>query len=85
MNFEQRFNATRTTNNALTVNVLGQVAALGDTSLPFVGIHGTSACNKIFNLDGTKVAGCSLKKGQKYIYKDGFPVLSIYPRVIFFL
>lgn len=82
VNFEQTLVPNKDTSDSLTINVFGHVSALGNTPLPFVGIHGTSPCNKIFNLDGTK-AGCRLKKGQKYIYKDGFPVLSIYPRVIF--
>ena len=62
-------------------NVVNNVnAAILGVPLPFVGVDGTSACDNIFNLDGTS-AGCSLKKGVDYIYKREFPVLQIYPTV----
>ena len=56
-----------------------QAAILG-VPLPFVGVDGTSACDNVFNLDGT-VAGCSLKKGTEYLYRREFPILSVYPTV----
>lgn len=55
-------------------------AAVLGVPLPFVGVDGTSACDNIYNLDGTP-AGCSLKKDVEYIYKREFPVLQIYPTV----
>lgn len=55
-------------------------AAVLGVPLPFVGVDGTSACDNIYNLDGTP-AGCSLKKDIEYIYKREFPVLQIYPTV----
>ncbi|KYN36074.1 Epididymal secretory protein E1 [Trachymyrmex septentrionalis] len=49
--------------------------------ISFVGVDGTNACDNIYNADGSK-AGCPLKKGEQYIYKNSFPILSIYPRVL---
>lgn len=64
-----------------TQNVKNSVnAAVLGVPLPFVGVDGTSACDNIFNKDGT-LAGCSLKKGVEYVYKREFPVLPIYPTV----
>ncbi|CAL7951227.1 unnamed protein product [Xylocopa violacea] len=48
--------------------------------LPFVGVDGTSACENVFNADGT-TAGCALKKGTEYTYKREFSVLQIYPTI----
>lgn len=56
-------------------------ALLFNVPLPFVGVDGTNACDNIYNADGSK-AGCPLKPGVEYLYKNSFPVLSIYPRVI---
>ncbi|KOX78887.1 hypothetical protein WN51_08646 [Melipona quadrifasciata] len=62
-------------------NIVNNVSAsIFSVPLPFVGVDGTTACDNIFNLDGTS-AGCSLKKGVDYIYKREFPVLQIYPTV----
>jgi Niemann-Pick C2 protein len=47
---------------------------------PFIGVDGTDACPEIFLPDGSK-AGCPLKAGQEYVYKNSFKVLEIYPRV----
>jgi Niemann-Pick C2 protein len=47
---------------------------------PFIGVDGTDACPQIFLPDGSK-AGCPLKAGQDYVYKNSFKVLDIYPRV----
>lgn len=57
-------------------------ALLLNLPLPFVGVDGTNACDNIYNVDGSK-NGCPLKKGVEYLYRNSFPVLSIYPRVIF--
>jgi len=56
-------------------------ALLFNVPLPFVGVDGTNACDNIYNVDGSK-AGCPLKKGVEYLYRNSFPVLMIYPRVI---
>lgn len=72
----QQFTAPKDT-NSLTVKVWAKV--LG-AQLPFPGIDGTSACDKIANLDGTP-AGCKLREGQRYNYKHSFPILAIYPTV----
>ncbi|KAK1137675.1 hypothetical protein K0M31_002172 [Melipona bicolor] len=62
-------------------NIVNNVSAsIFSVPLPFVGVDGTTACDNIFNLDGTS-AGCSLKKGVDYIYKREFPVLQIYPTI----
>lgn len=55
-------------------------AILFNVPLPFVGVDGTNACDNIYNPDGSK-AGCPLKEGVEYIYKNSFPVLAFYPRV----
>lgn len=55
-------------------------AAVLSVPLPFVGVDGTSACDNVYNADGTP-AGCSLKKGVEYHYKREFPILPIYPTV----
>lgn len=73
---EQKFVADRDVEDV--VNVVN--AAILHVPLPFVGVDGTSACNSIYKTDGTP-AGCSLKQGVEYIYKQEFPVLQIYPTV----
>ncbi|XP_076283176.1 Niemann-Pick type C-2b [Lasioglossum baleicum] len=47
--------------------------------LPFVGVDGTSACDNIFNEDGTHLESCTLKAGTHYVYKREFAILPIYP------
>lgn len=49
--------------------------------LPFVGVDGTSACNNIYTEDGTHKTKCPLKAGEKYLYKNSFDVLPIYPTI----
>lgn len=49
--------------------------------LPFVGVDGTSACNNIYSEDGTQKLQCPLKAGEKYMYKNAFDVLPIYPTI----
>ncbi|XP_017883515.1 NPC intracellular cholesterol transporter 2 [Ceratina calcarata] len=73
---EQKFVPDRDVENAVTV----VNAAILGVPLPFVGVDGTSACNSIYNMDGTP-AGCSLKQGVEYIYKNEFSILAIYPTV----
>ncbi|XP_011170763.1 ecdysteroid-regulated 16 kDa protein [Solenopsis invicta] len=55
-------------------------ALLFNVPLPFVGVDGTDACENIYNVDGSK-NGCPLKPGTEYIYRNSFPILSLYPRV----
>jgi Niemann-Pick C2 protein len=45
-------------------------------------VDGTDACPQIYFPDGSK-AGCPLKAGQEYVYKNSFKVLDIYPKVRF--
>lgn len=56
-------------------------ALLFGVPLPFVGVDGTNACDNIYNVDGSKT-GCPLKPGVEYLYRNSFPILPIYPRVI---
>lgn len=49
--------------------------------LPFIGVDGTSACDKVFAEDGETQASCPLKAGETYVYKNSFPVLEIYPKL----
>lgn len=49
--------------------------------LPFIGVDGTNACDKLFLEDGETKAKCPLSAGQTYIYKNSFPVLEIYPKL----
>ncbi|KOC66690.1 hypothetical protein WH47_00899 [Habropoda laboriosa] len=66
-------------------NIVNSVnAAVLGVPLPFVGVDGTSACENLFNADGTS-AGCTLKKGVEYTYKREFPILQIYPTVRIFV
>ncbi|XP_015109258.1 ecdysteroid-regulated 16 kDa protein [Diachasma alloeum] len=47
--------------------------------LPFIGVDGSDACQNVYDADGK--VGCPLKAGTEYYYKNGFPVLEIYPKV----
>lgn len=51
---------------------------------PFIGVDGTDACKTIYKEDGMTLAGCPLKKGETYVFKNQFDILSIYPTVIIF-
>ena len=64
--------------NKMTTNVNAKIAGI---PFPFVGVDGTSACDNIFFEDGTTKARCPLKAGVKYIYKNSFPILEVYPRL----
>ncbi|KAG6450024.1 ecdysteroid-regulated 16 kDa protein-like [Manduca sexta] len=55
-------------------------AEVFNTELPFVGVDGNSICGKLFTPDG-EAASCPLKAGTKYVYKDSFPILSLYPNI----
>lgn len=54
---------------------------LFNVPLPFVGVDGTNACDNIYHKDNTK-AGCPLEKDVEYVYRNSFPILPIYPKVI---
>lgn len=62
----------------LTTKVSGIILGV---PFPFIGVDGTSACNNVFETDGTTKASCPLKAGTEYIYKNSFPVLELYPNV----
>jgi len=55
-------------------------AIIAGIPFPFIGVDGTDACSKIFLPDGS-TAGCPLKAGQEYVYKNTFKVLEIYPKL----
>jgi ML domain. len=55
-------------------------AKIAGIPFPFIGVDGTDACSKIFLPDGS-TAGCPLKAGQEYVYKNAFKVLQVYPKV----
>lgn len=55
-------------------------ALIGGFPFPFVGVDGQSACDFIFEENGTKTR-CPLKKGKTYVYKNSFKVLEVYPRI----
>ncbi|XP_031349712.1 NPC intracellular cholesterol transporter 2-like, partial [Photinus pyralis] len=56
-------------------------ALLGSLPFPFIGVDGTDACVNIFAADGTTKAGCPLKAGTSYVYKNHFEILPIYPLI----
>ncbi|KDR21779.1 Epididymal secretory protein E1 [Zootermopsis nevadensis] len=62
---------------SLKNNVYAKIVGI---PFPFIGVDGTDACPQIYLPDGSK-AGCPLKAGQDYVYKNSFKVLEIYPKV----
>lgn len=62
----------------LTTNV---AAIILGVPLPFIGVDGTSACNNVYTEDGKEKTKCPLKAGQKYVYKNSFDVLPVYPSI----
>lgn len=62
---------------SLTTNVEANINGI---QIPWIGVDGTSACNNIFTEDGNK-APCPLKQGERYVYRNKFDVLAIYPRI----
>lgn len=64
----------KTLTTTVFANVLG-------VPLPFIGVDGTSACDKVYTADGTTKASCPLKGGETYVYKNSFPILEIYPKL----
>lgn len=61
----------------LTNHVVAEVFGI---PVPFVGVHGNSICDKVYAESGER-ASCPLKAGVKYMYKDSFPILSVYPEI----
>ncbi|XP_050353975.1 NPC intracellular cholesterol transporter 2-like [Nymphalis io] len=59
--------------NEVTATLLG-------LTLPFVGVDGLGICEKIVSENGDK-SSCPLKAGTKYLYKDSFPILDVYPKI----
>lgn len=55
-------------------------ANINGIQIPWIGVDGVSACGNIFTEDGQK-APCPLKQGERYIYRNKFDVLQIYPRI----
>ncbi|GFG38092.1 hypothetical protein Cfor_10928, partial [Coptotermes formosanus] len=55
-------------------------AKIAGIPFPFIGVDGTDACHQIFLPDDSK-AGCPLKAGQEYVYKNNLKVLEIYPKL----
>lgn len=64
--------------NNLRTSVFANVLSI---PLPFIGVDGTPACDKVFKEDGETKASCPLKAGETYVYKNSFPVLEIYPKL----
>lgn len=60
-------------NNNVVADVFG-------VPLPFIGVDGSTICDKLETESGEK-SGCPLKAGTKYVYKDSFPILAIYPSI----
>ncbi|XP_031622763.1 ecdysteroid-regulated 16 kDa protein-like [Contarinia nasturtii] len=50
-------------------------------TFPFIGVDGTSACDKLYEEDGVTKTKCPLKAGHKYVYKHAVDVLHIYPSI----
>lgn len=48
--------------------------------IPLLGVDNKSACNNIFEENGTK-KHCPLPKGGTYIYKDDIYIIEAYPKV----
>ncbi|XP_044745580.1 NPC intracellular cholesterol transporter 2 [Coccinella septempunctata] len=65
---------TPTLINRVTAKIVG-------IPFPFIGVDGTDACKTIYKEDGKTLAGCPLKKGETYMFKNQFDVLSIYPTI----
>lgn len=55
-------------------------AKIAGVPFPFIGVDGSNACSQVYFPDGSK-AGCPLKAGQEYLYKNTLKVLEIYPKV----
>ncbi|XP_066245768.1 NPC intracellular cholesterol transporter 2-like [Euwallacea similis] len=56
-------------------------AKIAGVSLPFVGVDGADACDKIYEEDEKTKNNCHFRKGKTYVFKDSINVLQIYPSV----
>ncbi|KAL1512789.1 hypothetical protein ABEB36_002319 [Hypothenemus hampei] len=56
-------------------------AKVAGLDLPFVGVDGTTACDKIFEEDEDTKNECKFVKGNTYVFKDAIEILQIYPKV----
>lgn len=65
---------TETLKNSVHAQILG-------LPFPFIGVDGTSVCDKIFDANTGAKASCPLKGGHEYVYKDSFKILEIYPKI----
>lgn len=76
VSIEQIFTPEKEIDNLIT-SVYAKIVGV---DLPFIGVDGTNACDNIYDKSGAK-AGCPLKKGETYIYKNDFPILELYPKL----
>ncbi|XP_055697254.1 ecdysteroid-regulated 16 kDa protein [Phlebotomus papatasi] len=76
VSIEQKFTPEKNL-KTLTTTVHAEILGI---PLPFIGVDNTSACENIFEEDGTTKASCPLKAGTPYVYKNSFKVLEIYPK-----
>lgn len=53
--------------------------------VPFWGVHGSNACEKLFLEDAETKTTCPLSAGNEYIYKDTFRISEYYPKVSHFV
>lgn len=51
--------------------------------VPFWGVHGSDACDKLFLEDAETKTTCPLSAGNEYVYKDTFRISEHYPKVIY--
>lgn len=56
-------------------------AKIGGLPVPFVGVHGTNACENIFTPDLQTKLGCPLKANVPVTFKYQVNVYEIYPNV----
>jgi len=86
---EQRCDLVKGTNTTVTFrfktkkvinDLINDVfAKLGPLPLPFIGIHGASACNNIVHAEDNSPAKCPLEANKEYIYVNAFFMESFYP------
>ncbi|XP_050295441.1 NPC intracellular cholesterol transporter 2 homolog a isoform X2 [Anthonomus grandis grandis] len=56
-------------------------AKVSGLDLPFIGVDGTSPCDKIYLEDEKTKSNCKFEKGKIYVFKDGIDILPLYPTV----
>ncbi|XP_055696583.1 NPC intracellular cholesterol transporter 2 homolog a [Lutzomyia longipalpis] len=76
VSIEEKFTPDRDL-KTLTTTVHAEILGI---PLPFIGVDNTSACDNLFEEDGTTKAACPLQAGKNYVYKNSFKVLEIYPK-----